>query len=75
VHEHVCAFAKLRRALGFAHVAADLGQVTLDRIVDRHDVERANVVTLLQQVPREVQAEKACTSGDRVRSYGETVTA
>ncbi len=63
------------RARRVAHVAADLGQVTLDRVVDRHDVERADVVALRQQMPREVQAEKARTSGDRVRSYGETVTA
>ena len=75
VHEHVRAVAKLLRAFGVAHVAADLGQVSLDRVVHRHDVERADVVALRQQMPREVQAEKTRTSGDRVRSYGETVTA
>ena len=46
VDEHVGAVAELARARGVAHVAADLGHVALDRVVDRHDVERAHVVAL-----------------------------
>jgi hypothetical protein len=40
----------------------NLRHVPVDRIVDRHDVERPHFVALSHKVPREVQAEKACTS-------------
>ena len=58
-----------------AHVAADLDEVALDGIVHGHDVERVHLVALSDEVAREVQAEEACTSGDGVNGYLETVTA
>ena len=41
-----------------AHVAANLDDVVLDRVVDRHHVEAADFVALSHKLPREVQAEE-----------------
>jgi hypothetical protein len=58
VHEDVRTAAELARTRRVAHVAADLSDVALDGLVDRHDVERPDFVALSHEVPDEVEAEE-----------------
>ena len=73
--QDVGAVAQLAGARGVAHVAAHLRHVTLHRVIHRQDVERADGVAAGREEAREVQAEKARASGDRVGPYFWTVTA
>jgi hypothetical protein len=59
VNKHLRALAQLARTCRIAHVTANLGDLALDGIVDRRDVERPHAVTVCHEVPGEVQAEKA----------------
>src|SRR5436305_2102384 len=68
----VSAGAEPARPFGVADVASLLVHRALELgVVQRHDVQRADLVTLGEQPPREVQAEKARTAGDRPRGHSD----
>ena len=72
VHDDVSAGAEPARPFGVADVASLLVHRALELgVVQRHDVQRADLVTLGEQPPREVQAEKARTAGDRPRGHSD----
>ena len=73
--QHVGARAELARPPSVPHVAADLDDVPLDRVVDRNEVERPHVEPARDEGPRQVQSEEARASGDRKGRYRRTVTA
>jgi hypothetical protein len=59
VHDDVCAADKVVDGARVPHVASHLVDRRLERgVVERHDVERPDVVSLVEQPSREVKAEK-----------------
>jgi hypothetical protein len=56
---------ELPHPLGVADVPAQLADRVLElRVVERSDVERADVVPVCEQAPRKMQAEEARPAGD-----------
>ena len=59
VHQHLRVCTELARPRGGAHVAANFHHIALDRIVDRRDVERPDVVAQRHEASGEMQAKEA----------------